>query len=528
MKKTFLAALILISTSLFGQELKTKFNWHNLDYTADGVRGISTEKAYKELLKDRKSTTIIVGVVDSGVDVYHEDLKGKIWVNSKEIEGNGKDDDGNGFIDDIYGWDFLGNSAGEDIDAEQLENVRIFNTLKRKFGENPKKRKIKKNREEYDLMIQLEEEIRNDRLEAEMNLSQYKNIVNSLEEAEELLKKVAETDQLSDEIVKEIPAGKLDRQGRVARQMWLQMNTFGGLPALREGVEYFESKLNHHLNPDFEPRGLVGDNIEKLEYGKYGNNEVVGPDARHGTHVSGIIAADRNNELGVKGVADNALIMVLRAVPDGDERDKDIANAIRYAVDNGARVINMSFGKGYSPDKKWIDDAVAYADSKGVLMVAAAGNDGKDIDVEPEFPSRIDLKGNEFKNWINVGALSYKEGADMVAGFSNYGKETVDVFAPGVAVYSTVPDSKYEELDGTSMASPVVAGLATLLFSYFPELTHYEVKDIILKSAVKISDQKVKVNNGQKTLEFSELCTTGGVVNTYEAVKMAIELTNSK
>jgi len=526
MKKLLFVAGVFFSSTLLAQNLKTQFNWYNLDLKENGVRGISTEKAYRELLKNRKHQTVLVGVIDSGVDIYHEDLKENIWKNPKEIAGNGIDDDQNGFIDDINGWDFLGNAKGEDIVAEQLESVRVYNTLKEKFGDKPGKKLIKKNKADYELMNKLREGIEKDRKEAEQYLPMYRNMLNALQEAETILKAASGKEALTAEVVSALKVAELDRRGRAAREMWLQLNEMGGINELKRGAEHFENQVKYNLNFDYHPRALVGDNPKELEYGKYGNNEVVGPDALHGTHVSGIIGADRTNNKGVLGVADDVKIMVIRAVPDGDERDKDVANAIRYAVDNGVKVINMSFGKSLSPDKKWVDEAVKYADSKGVLLVAAAGNDNADVDTQPQYPNRKPLKGEEFKNWISVGALSFEAGEKMVAPFSNYGKKGVDVFAPGVAIYSTTPGSEYQELDGTSMAAPVVTGLAAMLFSYFPELTHYEIKDIILKSAVKLPGQTVKVDDKPVTLE--DISTTGGVVNAYEAVKMALELTAVK
>lgn len=526
MKKLFLAVGIFVSTTLVAQDLKTQFNWHNLDLKENGIRGISTEKAYLELLKNRKHQTVLVGVIDSGVDINHEDLKESIWKNPKEIPGNGIDDDQNGFIDDVNGWDFLGNAKGEDIHAEQLESVRLYNSLKEKFGDNPGKKKIKKNKADYELMGRLYEGIEKDRKEAEQYLPMYKNMLTALEEAETILKAASGKETLTAAVVSGLKVEELDRRGRAAREMWLNMNRMGGINDLKRGVEYFEDKVKYNLNYDYQPRTLVGDDPKQLEYGKYGNNEVVGPDALHGTHVAGIIAADRTNDKGVLGVANDVRIIVVRAVPNGDERDKDVANAIRYAVDNGAKVINMSFGKSYSPEKKWVDEAVKYADAKGVLLVAAAGNDNSDVDATPQFPNRKGLKGEEYKNWISVGALNFEPGEKMVATFSNYGKNGVDVFAPGVAIYNTTPGSAYQELDGTSMAAPVVTGLAALLFSYFPDLTHYEVKDIILKSAVKLPGQKVNV--GEKSVTLEDISTTGGVVNAYEAVRMALELTSVK
>lgn len=518
MKKIFVLAGMLFTTALHAQDLKSKFNWHNLDHKEDGVRGISTEKAYRELLKNRKSTTVVVGVIDSGIDIGHEDLKTRVWTNTKEIPGNGIDDDQNGFVDDINGWDFIGNAKGEDVHADQLESVRVYNALKAKFGEAPSKKKIKKNKADYALMNKLFEEIEKDRKEAEQYLPMYKNMYAALLEATNILKAASGKEKLSRQVVEDIKTENLDRRAREAKAMWLQMNQLGGIEELKRGVDYFEDKVKYNLNYAYDARSIIGDDLSKLEYGKYGNNEVQGPDALHGTHVAGIIGADRSNDKGVLGVADDVKIIVVRAVPNGDERDKDVANAIRYAVDNGAKVINMSFGKGYSPEKKWVDEAVEYADAKGVLLVAAAGNDNSNVDETPQYPNRISAKGKEYKNWISVGAVNFEEGKKLVASFSNFGKKGVDVFAPGVAIYSTVPGSEYQELDGTSMAAPVVSGLAALLFSYFPELTHYEVKDIILKTVVPVAEAATE--DGKN---LSDISTTGGIVNAYEAIKSALE-----
>jgi subtilisin family serine protease len=243
----------------------------------------------------------------------------------------------------------------------------------------------------------------------------------------------------------------------------------------------------------------------------------------HGTHVAGIIGAVRNNDVGVDGIAPSVKVMMVRAVPDGDERDKDIANAIRYAVDNGAQVINMSFGKAFSPQKAAVDSAVRYADAHGVLMVHAAGNDAENSDVKASFPSPNYLGGGRAQNWIEVGASSWKSGESLVAPFSNYGHTLVDVFAPGVDILSTVPGG-YERDSGTSMAAPVVTGLAALLLDYFPTLTGADVKRIILASAVRHTDQSVQKPGGG-SVRFGELSATGGIVNAYAAIKMAMDQT---
>jgi subtilisin family serine protease len=295
------------------------------------------------------------------------------------------------------------------------------------------------------------------------------------------------------------------------------------LSQVKEGVDYFEVIVKYGYNTEFDSRQIVGDNYSNLFEKGYGNNDVKGPDPLHGTHVAGIIAADRKNKLGIKGIADNVKIMVVRAVPNGDERDKDVANAIVYAVDNGAKIINMSFGKSFSPEKEMVDRAVKYAEQKGVLLIHAAGNEGDDIDMEKNFPTKKYLNGKEAKNWIEVGASSWGSDENFVGSFSNYGKKGVSFFAPGVQIYSTTPGNTYKNEDGTSMASPSSAGVAALLMSYFPNLTAIEVKDILEKSTRKFDNLKVQKPGSKELVSFGDLSSSGGLVNAYEAVKMAME-----
>jgi len=304
---------------------------------------------------------------------------------------------------------------------------------------------------------------------------------------------------------------------------------------LEGALEYFNSQLNFNLNPDFDPRGIIGDNYADQKEKLYGNNDAFGPDAQHGTHVAGIIAASRGNGIGMDGVANNVRIMSVRAVPNGDERDKDVANAIIYSVDNGADIINMSFGKSYSYNKKIVDDAVKYAEKKGVLLVHAAGNDSKNTDVEYNFPTPLYMSGkDQYKrgkktanNWIEVGALSWKKAENSPAVFSNYGKKTVDIFAPGVDNYATTPNGEYASLSGTSMASPVVAGVAALVKSYYPELSAAELKICLEKSATPMQGM-VNTPGTTTKVAFTELCKKGAVVNAYNALKLADEMVAKK
>lgn len=527
MKRFFIGAMALFAFStLNAQELKTKPNWFNLDFEKDGVRGMSVERAYEELLKGRKSQPVVVGIIDSGIDISHEDLKDRIWVNKGEIPNNGIDDDKNGFIDDINGWDFLGAANGEDIKDEQLESTRLLKKYQAKFGDNPKKRLIKKNKAEYNDYLGIKKQRDEQLKEANQYLPMYKNLYENFMATSAILKEFLKTEQLTNSAIEDIDEASADRNVRKAKQFYLQMIQMGATEAdIKDGVEHFEGIVNFNYNLDFDPRAIIGDNPDKLEYGSYGNNEVMGPDAKHGTHVAGIIGANRSNNLGIKGVADNAHIMVIRCVPNGDERDKDVANAIKYAVDNGAKIINMSFGKSRSPEKEWVDEAIKYAMSKDVLLVAAAGNDNENVDVRLHYPSKFYNKNGVAENFISVGATNFEDGENLVADFSNYGKKTVDVFAPGVAIYSTVPGSVYQELQGTSMASPAVAGVAALLKSYFPTLTASQLKAIIVSSVTNLSDREVAKPGEKEITKFGDLSVTGGVVNAYNAVKAAIALT---
>ena len=396
------------------------------------------------------------------MDIEHEDLKGQIWVNEDEIPNNGIDDDNNGYIDDVHGWNFLGNAKGEHVNEARLEKTRILAQLKDKYdGIDPNS--IAQD-EEYKLYLQVKEEVAADRAQFE----QYMDMI----------------DQLP-----------------------------------KEAQDYIRSQMDYNLNVDFDDRSLIGDDPDDFTDTNYGNNDVEGPDALHGTHVSGIIGALRGNGLGGDGVAENVKIMSLRAVPNGDEFDKDIALAVRYAVDNGAMVINMSFGKAYSPHQKEVYEAFKYADSKGVLLIHAAGNDAKDIDVEPNYPtSMYSFQTEPLDHFVTIGASTKNKGEEMVASFSNYGAKGVDVFAPGFEIYNTIPQSEYRNLQGTSMAAPMVAGAAAMLKSYFPKLSMKEIKEVLYSTSVKYP----KVDG------FAEKSVTGGVINIYNAAKACKKLAKKK
>ncbi|MES2652867.1 MAG: S8 family peptidase [Bacteroidota bacterium] len=569
----FLAFFIALNVNVFAQDKNVVLpkNWFNLDLATNGYFGISTEKAYNELLLNKKpKAKIIVAVIDGGTDIKHEDLKDVLWTNTKEIPGNGIDDDGNGYIDDIHGWNFIGSKKGN-LTYDNMELVRILRKYKPKFKSTIMTTVLDSTEKaEFRIYKRAEAEFGKKYDEASQVFPIYiaikkvldtvaftnKKEIPSLEDVE----KYKADDEIEEQIKKIIRKGAKDEGG---------IDKF--YKTIAKGYKELEAMLKYNLNEKYDERAeMVGDDYANSNQRIYGNNDVAGPDADHGTHVSGIIGANRANALGILGVANNVSIMSIRVVPQGDERDKDVANGIRYAVDNGARVINMSFGKGFKWDKKVVDEAVKYAESKGVLLVHAAGNDNSDNDEIENYPNkyfespeaeeylkanpkremlgfippkRVEIQGGmgmrdkipvkvvdtakfnlpHANNWIEVGASAYKDDENLKASFSNYGKYNVDVFAPGFMINSTIPNSKYEEFDGTSMAAPVVSGLSALILSYYPELKPSEVRDIIIKSVAKVNHKvKYKNDKGENVrVPFTEICVSGGIVNAYNALVLA-------
>ena len=539
MKRTlFLAISGLLSISLFAQTNEPPRGWHMLDKTASGYYGISVDKAYEFVkTKKLKSKTVIVAVIDSGVDTAHEDLKNILWHNPKEIPGNGIDDDKNGYVDDFYGWNFLGSRDGRNVEQDSYEAARVYHSLKSKWeGKDSKTMKLSaEEMAEFEAWKRAEEEVAGSETKtSSLEIIFLKKAFTGCLKNDSILRKAMGKEKYTGKELGDFQP--MDADAKKAKTTLYAL--MSGNDALETTNEEFLEGFGDYVNgeekkaeaantpPENYRDNIVKDNYSDFNDKFYGNPDVMASNksAMHGTHVSGIIGASRKNGLGMDGIADNVKIMMIRAVPDGDEHDKDIALAIRYAVDNGAQVINMSFGKGYSPEKKWVDDAVRYAESKGVLMVHAAGNDAKNIDTMFNYPTPLFLDNKRPNNWITVGASGPKNDANgngLTASFSNYGKTEVDVFAPGVKVYSAVPGgNQYQSLGGTSMASPVVAGLAAFLLEYYPALSARQVKMIIEKSSAKLTD-KVKTPGTGDEVTLSDISKTGGLVNAYEAIKLA-------
>jgi subtilisin family serine protease len=542
MKKYFLSSLLfsLLSLSSIAQssseapKKEIPQGWHLQDRQDSGYAGISLEKAYAFLKgQQRKSQPVIVAVIDSGIDTLHEDLRNVLWTNTKEIPGNGKDDDKNGYVDDIHGWNFLGGKDGRNVEKDSYEAARVYHRFKGEFeGIDPLV--VKFNKESfylYSMWVRSKKELTGEKKDNGAEMIMMKRVYTNLLKSDSLLRKALGKDTFKGKDLTEFKPEQSDVKKARSALYNLMFNNdaleASNIDFLGEFGDYIRSMEQKEEAGNKAPENyradIVKDNYLDIGDRYYGNNDIMATNksALHGTHVSGIIAASRNNNKGSDGVADNVKIMTLRAVPDGDEHDKDIALAIRYAADNGAQIINMSFGKGYSPEKKWVDEAVAYAAQKGVLLVHAAGNDAKNLDTTYNFPTPLSIDGERAENWITVGASGDPGTGGLTASFSNYGKNEVDVFAPGVKIYAPVPGgNSYQFLQGTSMASPVVAGVAALLLEYFPTLSARQLKMVIEQSSVALKDSVQNPGTGEKVL-LSDLCRTGGIVNAYEAVKLA-------
>jgi cell wall-associated protease len=525
----FFVVAAFSQTSTVRPKLK---GWHLLNYQQDGYFGTGVKEAY-ELLAGRKSTPIIIAVIDSGIDTLHEDLKTILWTNPKEIPGNGKDDDGNGYTDDIHGWNFCGAANGENMAANTLEIARVYHHWKTAF-EGKTESEIPADQNFLFQQWKKSEKILDKQYDEYLKSYQrIENLSTNLQTANQVITTYLNKTVFTKSAIASIQGS--DSLGR-AVSVWLDIfkrtddSSVTNTLIISEVNKFKNNLLTNKNRKDDTPvdyRGiLTKDNYEDINDSIYGNNNLFDHAGNHGTHVSGIIGAVRNNNIGVDGIVDNVRIMFIRAVPGGDEHDKDVALAIRYAVDNGAKIINMSFGKPVSPYKQMVDDAVKYADTRGVLLVHGAGNDGEDIDSEPFYPNPVFLDSTRATNFLTIGASGDYSTGSLIAPFSNYG-QMVDIFAPGVYINSTTFSNGYEAFDGTSMASPVAAGVAGLLKSYFPNITPEQMIDLLMKTGSPVNEL-VTIPGGDKQGSMQLLCSSGKIINAYEAVKLAIKLYGKK
>jgi subtilisin family serine protease len=516
MKNIFTLCLVVFASFLSAQDLNNL--WHHKDLATDSVPGVSLEAA-KAYLEGRPSNKVVVAIIDSGFELDHEALKDNLWFNEDEVAGNGMDDDQNGYVDDINGWNFIGGTSGN-ITNETMELTREYRRLTADNENGPSKKS-----KEYDYWKEIEAAYLSESEEARLEAARFFIVYDAIPYQYQLLSGYARVDTLSVEVLELINSP--DSAVMLADDFLTRILMFMGgeasqdelMAQFEDGMSYYDYQGNYAYNLDFDPRDLVGDQPGDLSDRFYGNNDVAevgGYGGSHGTHVAGIVGGS------TIGISDQVEFMCIRAIPSGDERDKDVANAIRYAADNGAQIINMSFGKGYSPNEAYVQEAVQYAEKKGVLMIHAAGNDGSDNDEVTSYPDGRTSKRKKSKNWIEVGASSNSFDQDLPASFSNYGRESVDLFAPGVDIVSSMPDNTYEPNSGTSMAAPVVAGVSALLLSHFPDLTAAEIKEILVASSTK-ADLEVLKPGSDELVPFSSLSKTGGVINALEAVKLAVK-----
>jgi subtilisin family serine protease len=470
--------------------------------------GASVNKTYKELLDGKEAKkTVIVAIIDSGVDINHEDLKGKIWLNEDEIPNNNIDDDRNGFIDDLYGWNFIGNAKGENINYENLEYTRIY-----KSGTEAKDYKVAKKQYEAELEKRIKEK---------ENLTRFSEKYTN---AKALFKEKTGVEVTNESDLTTITSNDASLSEAITFLKRIYSNGFSE-ESLVSNKKRNTEFLDYYLNVNFNPRALVGDNPNDINDNHYGNADIIGPRANHGTGLAGIIAGIRDNGVGIDGIATNVKLMILRTTPNGDERDKDVALAIRYAIENGADIINMSFGKAFSPQKSFVDDAIKLAEKKNVLLVHAAGNEAENIDEFVHYPSDCYGDLSEFTNFINVGASGKNVDKTLACFFSNYGKKHVDIFAPGEDIVTTDENNTYSMHSGTSEAAPIVTGIAAIILSYYPDLTPQQLIAILLDSSTNLKNKKVLKpelkNENMELVSFDKLSKSGGVVNAYEAMKMA-------
>lgn len=529
-----LIVALLTNFSTFAQSLPPSQpdppkNWFALDLKTDGYFGISLAQAY-QFINGLKSKPVVVAIVDSGIDTLQKDLKGVMWVNTKEKPGNGKDDDHNGYIDDIHGWNFLGGPGGKCDFNETEEEIREYNKLKAKYL-NSTATSIPDNKE-YHYWLQVKSQFDSTVTKARQETSQLSPIMNAIVETSSYIKHVLnlKANQTFTKADVENLKATNDTLAEI-KNLWLiafsgDVSTSTNVKVIKDLNEYM-TKLNNELNPDLDARKrIVGDDPDVLKDKPYGNNLLKYMDASHGTGVAGLVGAIRNNNYGIDGVADNVRLMAIKAVPIGDEYDKDEANAIRYAVDNGAKIINMSFGKKISPHKQWVDDAFKYAAAHDVLLVQAAGNDNTDMDITPDYPNDTfaDSSATDAENLINVGASGLKADENLGSTFSNYGKKNVDIFAPGVKITSVDMDAEFITEDGTSFSAPIVTGIAALILEYYPDLSAKQIKQAIMRSATPLTGTKVYKPGTQELVDFASLCKSGGIANAYKALQIASEM----
>jgi len=509
-----------------GKDSARYVTWYLKDAEKDRIPGTGMERAFQELLKRKKPSRVIVAVIDGGMDIRHRELQDHLWKNDDEIPWNEIDDDHNGYIDDTCGWNFLGGPGGRSIDYETVEVTRLYRQYKTKI-DSMRNGYCDSLTEPCTFYMQIADEYEKKLKEAKETLSLVSFIEEMYSHADSIIRLSLQKENYSLQEVKKLKP--VNKEAKTSKKLILFLEKQGvSLQDIKEMKQQYEEKVKYHYNINYSPRQeIIGDDPAVNSNRFYGNNHLSFR-PYHATAVAGIIVKINTLAKTVNGISDSIVIMPVVAIPDGDEYDKDVANAIRYATDNGARIINMSFGKGYSPYKAMVDSALRYAEEKGVLLIHAAGNDASNIDKKMSYPSFLTNDSHQCNNGITVGASTPFLNRHLIADFSNYGKKNTDLFAPGTYIYAPYPANTYRMMEGTSFSAPVVTGIAAAIFSYYPELSASEVKEIIIGSTRKFPRKRFFVpspneKKRKKKKCLSELCVSGGIVDGYAALRKAEE-----
>ncbi len=547
LKKLFLVFISWCNFYTLHAQTQSNLDWYKKDPAIDSIYGIALNRAYQFLeSKQKKGKPLIVAILDSGFDTTHEDLKKNLWRNPREIPANGIDDDKNGYIDDVYGWNFIGGKDGKNLLKASSEKARIYHRYRRRF-ENIAADSILLSSQErylYNGWKKAAEEMKGS-ADEENQLRFIAMTQRTLKKYDDFLRQEIKKEVYTiDDLEKFIPATAAGKDAKLGFLTFLRIIEASNevsnqqlMSDLNRELEKMRADSAERISPPNDGRATIvqDDYFNPLDT-LYGNNDVMVDleKSMHGTHVAGLIGAERNNGIGIDGIADQVQLMILRVVPDGDEYDKDIALAIRYAVNNGAGIINMSFGKTYSPEKYWVDSAVLYAEAHDVLLVHSSGNESISLDAKPKYPNaHLEKWKRKAKNFITVGGSSDGIfGPCLSASFTNYSGEQVDLFAPGVKIYSTQPGGNiYGILDGTSFSSPIVAGIAALIRSYYPSLTAPEIISILNNTVTSMKGTSTCLPGSEKNsemIEWTSLCKSAGIVNAFQAIRAADAMAEEK
>ncbi|MBG7630454.1 MAG: S8 family serine peptidase [Bacteroidetes bacterium] len=504
-------------------------HWHLKDYESDGVPGISLDKLYDELIKNQKGKQIIVAIIDTEIDINHEDLKDFIWINNDEQPNNGVDDDNNGYVDDVNGWNFIGNKNGGNLICSNFSYTRKLKELIPIFKGKTK------------------EEVGNDTLNFKIYqraLMDHQNMKRQLKEDYEYVEFLNTGFPRSKKLLDSIFRGstytinQLDslytifkKQDSIkAADIYFMIDFLNfDMHGYADNLAYESNLIEKYSNNiSFDDRAIIGDNVNDIEDRDYGSPFITNSlkEFTHGSIVSGVLAAHRTNNKGVRGITNTVKLMPLCIQAKfGAETDKDLALSIKYAVENGAQVINISANRTYELHNEWVQQALLYAEEQNVLVVKGAGNSETDIDKIITYPNK-NTKDHVLNNFIVVGATGMELNSNFKPVWANYGRKTVDFYAPGESILTTTPFDSYKVDSGSSLSTAITSGVAALLLSYYPDLKVSEIRQILMESATRY-DLDIELDyDSNTTVPFSKLSNSGGVLNAFNAFVLAEKISH--